>query len=79
MLQMQARYDPLKMYEPALFSKLASNKDMKQDNTEYVLTDGCVMDRTCYCVIDEHCAKGFKCVGSNAFPEYKVCKPPAFV
>jgi hypothetical protein len=35
----------------------------------------CDLDRQCYCQSDEHCADGYKCVNSKAFPEFKACKP----
>jgi len=68
-----AKYDPLKMYTPSLFAKVASG-------TPYTPFPRCTLTQACYCTKDIHCHKDMKCVPSLSFPEYKVCKffgPPA--
>lgn len=42
---------------------------------KYWLKPKCQLDRSCYCEADEHCADGFKCVPSVAFPQYNTCRP----
>ena len=63
----QDKYDPLKVYEPRLFSQLVAGE-------AYSLQPQCVLSGACFCQKDEHCAPDFRCVASNAFPEYLVCK-----
>jgi len=63
----QDKYDPLKVYEPRLFSQLVAGE-------AYSLQPQCVLSGACFCQKDEHCAPDFRCVPSNAFPEYLVCK-----
>jgi hypothetical protein len=41
----------------------------------YAFKPKCILDRSCYCETDEHCADGFKCGNSLAFPEYRSCTP----
>jgi hypothetical protein len=41
MLQLQQQYDPLKLFEPDLFGKMAKQDEAKQLR--------CALDRTCYC------------------------------
>ncbi|WIA15659.1 hypothetical protein OEZ85_002285 [Tetradesmus obliquus] len=68
MVAMQDKYDPSRAYEPELWTRLAAGEG-------YKLKPKCILDRSCYCEADEHCADGFKCVASVAFPQYKACRP----
>jgi len=47
--------------------------------TQRSLSPGCDLNKTCFCRTDEHCAAGFKCVASKAFPQYTACKPAGLV
>jgi hypothetical protein len=62
------RYDPSKIFEPILMSRLIA----KQPN---LYSAECDVQRSCYCTQDVHCGKGHACVQLASFPEYKVCKP----
>lgn len=68
MTALQDTHDPARVFEPELWARMAAGKS-------YPLKPRCQLDRSCYCAADEHCAAGFKCVPSIAFPEYKVCRP----
>lgn len=68
MVAMQDKYDPERVYEPELWARLVKGEG-------YQLKPKCQLDRSCYCEANEHCADGFKCVPSEAFPEYKACRP----
>ncbi|WIA11663.1 hypothetical protein OEZ85_011764 [Tetradesmus obliquus] len=70
MVAMQDKYDPERVYEPELWSRLAAGQG-------YALKPKCQLDRSCYCEADEHCADGFGCMPSLGFPEYKTCRPKA--
>lgn len=72
MLTLQKQYDPLRMFEPELMTRVIKG-------TSSPASPECVMRRTCYCSSDAHCPRGHRCVASKAFPEYMVCKPPSFV
>lgn len=67
--QLQAQHDPLLLFEPQLFTRFLKGSSMS--------SAACDVRRECFCTSDLHCATRFKCVRSSAFPEYKVCKPPA--
>ncbi|GBF98974.1 L-gulonolactone oxidase-like [Raphidocelis subcapitata] len=72
---LQAKYDPNKIFEPPLFTKVASGSG-------YTHYSGCALEFACFCYADDHCnhpgkPQDFKCVPSSAFPEYRVCKGPA--
>lgn len=62
------RYDPSKVFEPLLMSRLIA----KQPS---IYSAGCDVQRSCYCTQDVHCGQGFACVPLASFPQYKVCKP----
>lgn len=68
MLDIQNKYDPEKVFEPELWARIVSGQG-------YAYKPKCILDRSCYCESDEHCADGFKCGNSLAFPEYKSCTP----
>jgi hypothetical protein len=68
MAAMQDKHDPNRTYEPELWSRMLKNE-------QYVTYPRCILDRTCYCQEDIHCAEGFACVPSITFPDYKVCRP----
>lgn len=68
MLDITAKYDPEGVYEPELWSRIKAGQG-------YAFKDKCILDRSCYCSEDSHCADGFKCSNSLAFPEYKSCTP----
>lgn len=68
MVEIQNKYDPEKVYEPELWARMVAGEG-------YVHKPKCILDRSCYCDSDEHCADGFKCGNSLAFPEYKSCTP----
>lgn len=65
---LQDKHDPERVFEPELWSRVVSGQG-------YQLKPKCQLDRSCYCEADEHCADGFVCVPSLAFPEYKQCRP----
>lgn len=67
LLKQQAKYDPNKIYEPLLFTKMAKG-------ATYALTPKCALNLECYCQQDIHCATGFQCVPSVSFPKYKICR-----
>ncbi|KIY99659.1 hypothetical protein MNEG_8299, partial [Monoraphidium neglectum] len=67
---LQDKYDPARVFEPELWTRAIKGE-------KYFLKPKCVLNRSCYCEADEHCADGFKCVPSVAFPEYKACRPKA--
>jgi hypothetical protein len=64
----QDKHDPQRVFEPELWRRIVANEP-------YSLKPRCQLDRSCYCQADEHCAEGFVCVPSLAFPEYKTCRP----
>ncbi|WIA23842.1 hypothetical protein OEZ85_013501 [Tetradesmus obliquus] len=68
LLQLQQQHDPARMFTPRLFSRMANKQS-------YTLSPGCALWQGCYCEKDENCAKDFKCVRAESFPEYRVCKP----
>lgn len=68
MRAMQDKYDPERVFEPELFARMAAGAG-------YAHKPRCQLDRSCYCTADEHCADGFECVPSIAFPEYTSCRP----
>jgi hypothetical protein len=68
MLAMQDRWDPQRVMEPELFARMARSEG-------YAHKPKCALDRSCYCDADEHCADGFSCVKSLAFPEFNSCRP----
>jgi hypothetical protein len=68
MTALQEKYDPARVYEPELWTRMMAGE-------KYFLKKNCQLDRSCYCEADEHCAEGFKCVPSNAFPQYMTCRP----
>jgi hypothetical protein len=75
MLELQARFDPDKVFEPPLFAKVAAERP-------YTHFPGCALSYECFCTEDAHCnlpgrQVDFKCLESSAFPEFKVCKGPA--
>jgi hypothetical protein len=71
MTAMQDKHDAARVFEPALWHRVAAGKG-------YQLKPRCALDRSCYCEADEHCAAGgFKCLPSIAFPAYKACRPAA--
>jgi hypothetical protein len=45
----------------------------------YTPSPRCALSGDCYCSESSHCAAGFACVPSIAFPEHKVCKAAALV
>ena len=67
-LELQARYDPNKVFEPVLMQQIITG-------TPNVYSPQCDVKRQCFCTDDSHCATGHTCVQALAFPEYKVCKP----
>lgn len=67
-LQLQAQYDPAKVFEPVLMHQII-NKIPNMYGPQ------CDVKRQCYCTEDSHCGVGHKCVAALSFPEYKVCKP----
>lgn len=69
---MAEKFDPLGMYEPALFTKV---KEGAKGEGAMPLFPGCALSRKCYCREDAHCGEGHACVPSVALPEFKVCKP----
>jgi hypothetical protein len=69
MTSFQDQADPQHMFEPPLFTKMKAAA-----GPDYY--PGCDRDGKCVCTQDVHCAPGWKCVASLAFPQYKACKPP---
>jgi hypothetical protein len=67
-LQLQSKYDPQKIFEPHLFTKVVKKQ-------AYSFYPHCSLNKDCYCEQDIHCPKDFACVHSKALPQYKVCKP----
>ncbi|KAF8062634.1 GULLO2 [Scenedesmus sp. PABB004] len=66
----RAGSDPARVFEPQLFVDMAARAPPR-------LSPGCSPRGECFCVESLHCAPGFVCVPSAAFPEYNVCKLPA--
>jgi L-gulonolactone oxidase len=67
LLNLQQRHDPLKHFEPELFSHLR-----RRSGPEY--SNQCSLHFWCYCELDAHCARGHTCQPSPVFPEYKTCR-----
>ncbi|KAI8470740.1 MAG: hypothetical protein J3K34DRAFT_251663 [Monoraphidium minutum] len=72
MAALQEAYDPDRVFEPALWAKITAREAFKP-------SAGCATRYECYCSANSHCAHGWRCVPSRAFPEYKVCKPRTLV
>jgi hypothetical protein len=70
MAALQDAHDPNRVFEPELFARAAAGEG-------YVLKPKCVLDHSCFCEADEHCADGFACRPSRALPEYLTCQPRA--
>jgi hypothetical protein len=68
MAALQAKYDPTRAFEPELWRRMVAGE-------KFFLKPRCQLDRTCYCEEDIHCAEGFSCRPSHAFPEFKTCQP----
>ncbi|KIY96933.1 hypothetical protein MNEG_11027 [Monoraphidium neglectum] len=68
MVALQNQYDPARVFEPTLWTVAAGGQS-------YVLKPKCVLDRSCFCQDDTHCADGFTCIPSAAFPQFKACFP----
>ena len=66
-IEMQARHDPQKVFEPELFSHL-----LQKHGPDY--SDLCTLHYWCYCQEDAHCPNRHACQPSPVFPEYKVCR-----
>jgi hypothetical protein len=66
-----AKFDPLGMFEPGLWTKLKG----EAKEAPIAPFPRCALSRKCFCSEDEHCAEGHACVPSVALPEFKVCKP----
>ena len=66
--ELQATYDPRRVFEPPLWTALTQRQ-------AHGYSLGCAARGACYCASTLHCALGYACVPSKAFPEYKVCKP----
>lgn len=62
-----ASSDPQHIFQPRLFEEIASR-------TANTYSPGCSVRGECYCLTDSHCAKGWSCLPSRAFPEYKACR-----
>ncbi|GBF95066.1 hypothetical protein Rsub_07567 [Raphidocelis subcapitata] len=72
LLEAQARYDPGLVFEPPLFARIKAREGFR-------LSPGCDLRKECFCSEDAHCAAGFSCVPSRAFPQFRACKPPALI
>ena len=59
---------PPQVFEPELWTRMVSGK-------KYELYPKCTLDHACYCEANEHCADGFGCFSSPAFPQFKTCRP----
>lgn len=68
--KLQREVDPQRTFEPPLFRRIKTAATPKY-------YDGCEPAKDCYCTQDSHCAKGWGCKASLAFPAYKACYPPA--
>jgi hypothetical protein len=68
MAALQDKHDPERVYEPELWARM-----LKGD--QFFLKPKCALDRSCYCEADEHCADGYACVPSAAFPQFNQCRP----
>jgi hypothetical protein len=68
LLDLAAKYDPDKVLQPPLMTKVISR-------TPFGYFPRCALAKQCYCKEDAHCGEGHACVPSAAFPEYKVCRP----
>ncbi|KAF8056455.1 aminopeptidase M1-D [Scenedesmus sp. PABB004] len=66
---LQDAYDPNRVFEPPLIAKIKAGAVPPY-------FPGCEVTRSCYCAADEHCAPGWACRASLAFPAFKVCTPP---
>jgi hypothetical protein len=66
-LEVREKYDPHHIFEPATYAHMVA----KHAIPAY---PGCTYSGDCYCQDDSHCTKGYKCVASKAFPQYKGCK-----
>ena len=66
-LEMQAKHDPRKIFEPELFSHV-----LRRSGPDY--SELCALHSWCYCQEDAHCPHGHVCRPSPVFPEYKICR-----
>lgn len=71
-LELQARLDPNRVFEPPLLARALSGAG------PYDAAPGCDVRKTCYCTDDAHCARGYECRRSRAFPELRACVPVGF-
>ena len=69
LLAEQAIHDPLKVFEPPLFSAVAARSG------PLTTAPLCALRKLCYCSLDDQCAAGWACRPAGAFPQYNVCVP----
>jgi hypothetical protein len=62
-----AASDPQGIFQPRLFSDIAARAANSY-------APACATLGQCYCTEDVHCAAGFRCLPSLAFPEYRACR-----
>jgi hypothetical protein len=67
--KLQMQHDSQLLFQPELFARLMEGSSRT--------AAGCDLRRECFCSSNVHCAPSFRCVPSLAFPQFKVCKPPA--
>lgn len=70
MVAFQAQSDPQRIFEPPLFSAMAAGSPAAAPSP------GCALRGECFCTNSSHCATGYRCRPSAAFPEYKMCGLP---
>lgn len=70
MAGLQSRFDPFRMFQPAMYTRVTAT------TPAIAYLPGCDLRKECYCTEDSHCSPlAHACTASLAFPEYKVCKP----
>jgi hypothetical protein len=67
-----AQSDPHKIFQPRLFEEIAAR-------AAHTHSPGCSVRGECYCTADAHCAKGWRCLPSLAFPQFSACRLPGLL
>lgn len=67
MVNLQEKYDPKRVFEPALFREV-----LGKTGPDYGKL--CTANLWCFCKEDSHCPHRHACSSSSTFPQYKICK-----
>jgi hypothetical protein len=70
--RLQVQHDPKGAFVSPLLRRVLAGTTPSR-------TAGCAFRGECYCSANSHCARDYSCVSSDAFPQYKVCKPSAWL